>query len=269
MRRISISRPSALASALGFGLWVAACASAPETKDYTALRAANPRSVLVVPVINHTTEVEAGTLFLTTLAVPLAERGYYVLPVTASRKVMEGSGLGDPGLVHRSPTPLLAGLFGADSVLYVEITEWAAKYQVVSSGISVGFVYTLKDGRTDRLLWQDQQSIFVQTSGGSGNIFGDMIAAAITAAVDNTRADYTPVADMANAAALTTVGQGLPFGPYAPQVADNARLFPATGSGRLSNATRSTLAWPLAGEGAPTDSPSPPPPEATPPAPEQ
>lgn len=51
---------------------------------------------------------------------------------------------------------------------------------------------------------------------------------------------------MANAKALTTPGQGLPFGPYSPQTAANDKLFPATGTGRLSNATAPTLAWPKA-----------------------
>jgi hypothetical protein len=234
------------AASLALGLIVSACATAPTPKDYAALNRANPRSILVVPVINHTTEVEAGSLFLTTLAVPLAERGYYVLPVTAARKVMEGSGLGDPGLVHKSPTSQLASLFGADSVLYVEINEWESNYAVVSAGITVGFVYTLKDGKSDALLWQDQKTVFVQTSTSTGNIFADMIAAAVTAAIDNSRSDYTPVAAMANAQALTTPGQGLPFGPYSPAAAQNEKLFPATGSGRLSNATTPTLAWPEA-----------------------
>ncbi|WP_448581144.1 GNA1162 family protein [Thermaurantiacus sp.] len=227
-------------------LLASACATAPPGKDYSAFRQANPRSILVVPVINHTNEVEAGSLFLTTLTVPLAERGYYVFPVTASRKLMEQSGLADPGLVHRSPTSKLASLFSADSVLYVEINKWEANYALFSSGITVGFVYTLKDGRSDALLWQDEKTVFIQTSRSTGNILGDLVAAAITAASDNARADYTPVANMANMQALTTPGQGLPFGPYSPKAVENAKLFPSSGSGRVSNASTPTLAWPEA-----------------------
>ncbi len=225
-------------------LLLGACATIPPaTRDYSAFNAANPRSILVVPVINNSAEVEAGDLLLTTLAVPLAERGFYVLPVTAARKVMQGSGMGDPGLVHRQPTPELARLFGADAVLYVEIDEWKSSYAVVSTGIQVGMVYTLKDGRSDALLWQDQQAAFLQTSQSTGNIFADLLVAAVTAAVDNSRADYTPIANMATAAALSTPGQGLPFGPHTPMAAQNATLFPSTGSGLVSDATRPTLAW--------------------------
>ena len=40
------------------------CAAAPPQKDYTAFRAANPRSILVIPVVYNTTNVEAPGLFL-------------------------------------------------------------------------------------------------------------------------------------------------------------------------------------------------------------
>lgn len=247
MRRFSLLAPA-------LALLATACATtAPETRDYTAFNKANPRSVLVVPVINHSAEVEAGDIFLTTLAIPLAERGFYVLPVTAARKVMEGSGMADPGLVHRQPATALGQMFGADSVLYVEITDWKANYAIVSAGITVGMVYTLKDAKSDALLWQDQRQVFHQTSGDTGNLLGNLIAAAITAAVDNSRADYSPVARTANMVAFTTPGWGLPFGPASPMAAQNATLFPSTGSGRISNATVPTLAWPAvpAAPGAP------------------
>lgn len=235
--------------ALVGGLALAACATAPPGKDYTALNAASPRSILVVPVINNTTEVEAADLFLTTLPVPLAERGYYVMPVHTVRRMMEQSGLADPYLVHRSETPALAGLFGAQSVLYVEINEWKPQYAVTSSGIRVGFIYTLKSGTTGELLWQDQQSVMIANTSSSGNILADMLVAAVTAAMDNARSDYTPVAAIANQMAIASPGQGLPFGPYAPAATSNASLFPGTGTGMVSNATGRAVAWPDPGAG--------------------
>lgn len=70
--------------------------------DYTRFNEAAPHSVLVVPVINHSNETQAADLFLTTLAVPLAERGYYVFPTNMSKKLIDNEGLSDPGLVHAS-----------------------------------------------------------------------------------------------------------------------------------------------------------------------
>jgi len=216
---------------------VTGCAATPESKDYTAFHNSDPQSILIVPVINHSAEVEAANLFLTTLALPLAERGFYVFPTNMVKDMIEEDGLSDPYLVHTADTPQVAQLFGADSILYVEVLDWRSQYAVVSSGIVVQFLYTLKDGRSGDLLWQEQREFVYQNSGGSGNIFADLIATAITAAIDSSRSDYTPVAMAANSQALLIPGQGIPYGPHSPDRSKNESEFPASGNGKLSNAT--------------------------------
>ena len=226
-------------------LGMAGCVTAPPEKDYGPLMSANVRSILVVPVVNHTNETQAADYFLTTLPIPLAERGYYVFPLNASKRLIENDGIADPQLTHGTPAPRLAELFGADAVLYVEIVEWRSQYAVLSSSILVRFLYTLKDGKTNGLLWQDEQSLTVQTSGGSGNLLQDAIAAAITATVDKLSGDLTRVAVTANAAALLIDKQGIPFGPYSPAKASNATKFPVTGTGHVSNAKLSAISYPV------------------------
>lgn len=238
MKAIRIALVGALTTIL------AACASGPAPKDYTAFMAAKPRSILIVPVINHSSEVEAADLFLTTLAVPLAERGYYVFPTNMTKKLMESDGLSDPQLVHSADTRRIGELFNADAVLYVEVLDWKSKYVITAANIETKFLYTLKDGRTGQLLWQDERAFVYSSSANSGNIFADLIANAIKAAIDNTRSDYTPVAVGANALAILTEGQGLPFGPYSPAQATNEKLFPTLGTGNLSNATTIAVSYP-------------------------
>lgn len=235
--------------AIGASLLVSACSTTPPLgKDYTALRAANPRSILVVPVINHSNETEAADLFLTTLPVLLGERGYYVFPTNLSKKLIEDGGLSDPQLVHSTATPKLASLFGADAILYLEILEWKTTYAVLSAGTQVKFLYTLKDGRTNNLLWQDERTAFYSSQSSSGNILADLIATAIVAAMNNANSDYTPVAMLANGIAISTDGQGLPFGPYSPARTQNEVKFPANGSGSFSNATLSAVSFPVDGK---------------------
>jgi len=225
---------------LTFGL--AACASAPDPKDFTAFRSAQPRSILVVPVLNHSEEVEAANLFLSTIAVPLAERGYYVFPTNMVRGLMETDGLSDPMLVHSADTVKLASLFGTDTVLYVEILNWKVGYAVVATNVKVEFLYTLKDGHTGDLLWQEQQVYIHDMTSSSGNIFADLIVNAIVAASNNAKSDYTKVAIMANHVALNSDGQGLPHGPYSPEFGVDFKQFPSTGNGHLSNATETAVA---------------------------
>jgi hypothetical protein len=231
------------------GLLLMGCATTPPPgKDFTAFEAARPRSILIAPVVNHSTETEAADLFLTTLPILLGERGYYVFPTHMSKRLMEDDGLADPMLVHGTASPQVAGLFGADAVLYVEVLEWKSTYAVVSSGIEVKFLYTLKDGRTNNLLWQEErQAVYSQTPN-SGNIFADIIATAVVAALNNARSDYTPVAMVANQAAITIDGQGLPYGPYSPLATQNEVKFPSSGSGVLSNSTISAISYPVEGK---------------------
>lgn len=232
--------------AVGFiAISLSACATNQITpKDYTAFNAERPRSILVVPVINHTNEADAANLFLTTMAVPLAERGFYVFPTNATRNLMEAEGLGDAGLVHGTPTSQLAQVFGADSVLYVEVLQWDSNYNVLSSNITTEMLYTLKSGKTDQVLWQDQQAYVHSNSPSSGNFLADLIVTAVSAAVDSTRSDFTPVAMGANASVLMPAGVGMPFGPYSPSFSQNSALFPATGTGAVTAATREAISAP-------------------------
>ena len=116
-----------------------------EAYDYSAFRAADPKSILVVPVVNNTMNVDAPDYFLTTTSEPVAERGFYVYPVNLVKKLMELDGLSDANLVHNADPTRLASLFGADAVLYITIDRWDAQYLLVSTTVTVEFSYILKD----------------------------------------------------------------------------------------------------------------------------
>src|SRR5205823_6749577 len=124
-----------------------ACAPIPN-KDYSKLIAANPKAILVVPAVNKSVDVDAADYFLSTLSVPLAERGYYVFPVNLVKRMLEDDGLSDAALVHGADPIRLCNLFGADAVLYATIERWTAKYILLSTQVEVEFNYVLKDGKT-------------------------------------------------------------------------------------------------------------------------
>jgi hypothetical protein len=200
----------------------AACAKQPPAKDYSKLVSSSPRAILVVPVVNKSVDVDAADYFLSTLSVPLAERGYYVFPVNLVKRMLEDDGLSDAALVHGADPVRLCSLFGADAVLYVTIQQWTARYLVVSTQVTVEFDYLLKDGRTGEELWKEHQMRVFDSgssnSGGSsggllGALIGSLAAAAVTKAVPN----YMPLAREANAKALEYPGPGIPAGPYRPE----------------------------------------------------
>ncbi|MEI7703234.1 MAG: GNA1162 family protein [Deltaproteobacteria bacterium] len=194
-------------------LCAAGCAPRKAPKSYDKLLAANPRSILIVPVVNKSVDVDAPAYFLSTIPVPVAERGYYVFPVNMVKRVLEDDGLSDASLVHAADPTRLCGLFGADSVLYVTIERWDAKYVVLSTTVTVEFSYVWKDGKTGEILWGAHQGMtYTPQSGGGG--LGGLIAAVINAAMTKAAPSYMPLARQANGAAMAYPGPGFPAGPY-------------------------------------------------------
>lgn len=177
--------------------------------------AASPRSILVVPVVNKSVEVTAADYMLSTISVPLAERGYYVFPINLVKRVLEDDGLADSSLVHSAPTSKLASLFGADAVLYITIDEWDAKYMLLNTQVTVKVNYEIRDGKTNEQLWSTWSRVVHNSDGGGGGGIAGLVAKAVTAAITRGAPNYMPLARQANVIAFNTYpGIGIPFGPY-------------------------------------------------------
>ena len=197
---------------------LAGCIPQVVPPDYSKLLAAAPRSILVVPVVNNTVEVDASSYFLSTIPVPVAERGYYVFPVNLVKRVLEDDGLSDASLVHAADPMRLCALFGADAVLYVTIQRWEAKYVVLATTDSVGFTYVLKDGKTGDTLWREERVAAYSSDPGSGQGgAASLIAAIVSAAVTKASPNYMPLARQANEQAMGAGGDGFPYGPHRPE----------------------------------------------------
>lgn len=193
--------------------FMAACAPQMKKKDYTKFRAENPKSILILPVVNNTVDVDAPRYFLATVSVPVAERGYYVFPVNLVRGVMNEEGLSDANLVHNADPVVLGDLFGADGILYISIEHWETQYIVISATTIVSFTYVLKSGRTGEEIWREKTTMRYSpqaSGGGLGGLIGQAVAAAIQKAAPN----YMPLARQANAKTITFPGVGFPAGPY-------------------------------------------------------
>lgn len=184
---------------------------------------ASPRSILIVPVVNDSVDLTAADYMLSTLTIPVAERGYYVFPINAVKRVLEDDGLADSSLVHSAPTSKLANLFGADAVLYVIIEQWDAKYALFTTTTTVALSYQIRDGKTDDVLWENKEKMVYQPNdggGGGGGVAGlvaQLIVKAVAAAIEKGSPNYMPLAHQANAKALLNYpGTGIPLGPYTP-----------------------------------------------------
>jgi len=192
----------------------------PKKKDYSAFKAADPHSILVLPVVNRSVDINAPDYFLSTISIPLAERGYYVFPVDMVKHLLEDDGMSDADLVHNADTMKLCSLFGSDSNLYVSIERWDAKYLLLTTQVTVDFDYKLKDCKTGDLIWSERKGMVYspQQQNSSGNPFADLIVMAISAAVTKAAPNYMPLAHQVNGAVFAyPKGPGLPAGPYLPE----------------------------------------------------
>lgn len=192
------------------------CASNIPKKDLSAFTAASPRSILVVPTVNRSLDVDAPNYVLSTLPVPLAEKGYYVFPVHTIKTLLEQEGFYEGEQVHAQPPEALAKLFGADSVLYVTINRWDAQYAVLSTVVTVDFDYKIvnKDGAE---LWAARQVLRYQPENtNTGHPLGNLIAAAINAALTRAAPNYLPLTRQANASVFILGPNAIPDGPYKP-----------------------------------------------------
>jgi hypothetical protein len=109
----------------------------------------------------------------------------------------------------------LDALFGCSAVLLITIEKWESRYVVLATTTTVQFDYVLKSCKTGATLWQDSRTMAYSPQNNSGgNPLAALIAAAIIAAIEKAEPNYMPLTQQANLLASSTVGQGLPAGPY-------------------------------------------------------
>ncbi|MGH8551577.1 MAG: DUF799 domain-containing protein [Methylococcales bacterium] len=186
--------------------------------DLSVFYSRPPRSIVVVPVVNESTEVTASTVFMTTITTPLAERGYYVFPVYLTGLLFQDIGLSEAGHIHQLAPQRFFELFGADAVLFITIKDWSTKYLILASSVVVAMEYILKDTRTGTVLWESSQA-YHHDSGG-----GDLVTMAVSAAINALVTDYRPLAQQANNQVFLPP-KGIPAGPYHPEYGkDQARF---------------------------------------------
>jgi len=179
--------------------------------------AAQPRSLLVVPVVNNSVDVQAPTSVLATLPFRLGEKGYYVYPVNTVKTLLEFEGFYEPAEVHAQPPEQLAELFKADAILYVTIHEWTSRYVLISTTTEVDFEYRIvnADGAE---LWSARKMLRYspQSNNSSGSPLADLIASAVSAAIERAAPNYLPLTRQAHDEVFNGRNVGLPPGPYSP-----------------------------------------------------
>jgi hypothetical protein len=194
------------------------CATPSMPREHSALRQAKPASILVLPPVNNTPDVLATPSVYSQLTRPLAESGYYVLPISLVDETLRDNGIQTPPEARAIPLKKLREIFGADAVLFVDVKHYGTVYRIIESESLVTVQGKLVDLRDGQLLWEGtaQASSTEQGSGNSG-LLGRLIGSVIDQVLAQVFDRSHPLAGTANHRLLSAgTSHGLLPGPRSP-----------------------------------------------------
>lgn len=155
------------------------CAQPPK-KDYSAYKAADPKTILILPPRNSTPEVGASYSFYSSTQSPVAESGYYVLPITLVNEHFKTNGLTVPDDIHQVDRAKLREVFGADAALYINVSDYGQRYFVIGSASVVTADARLVDLRTGTELWSGKATASSEEGNNNqGGLAGLLIGALV------------------------------------------------------------------------------------------
>ncbi|MFZ1872847.1 DUF799 domain-containing protein [Serratia sp. D1N4] len=191
--------------------------------DYAAFHASKPKSILVLPPISQSPDIKASHSVLSSATLPLAEAGYYVLPVAVVEETFQQNGLTNANDIRAVSTQKLHKIFGADAVLYLDVTQYGTSYIVIDSETRVTVNAKLVDLRTGKQLWAG--SATASSNENNNNSGGGLVGMLITAAVAqvvNTISDKGYDIGAITNTRLLAAGQdgGILYGPRSPKYAN-------------------------------------------------
>lgn len=188
--------------------------------DYTNFRESKPKSILVLPPVNQSTEVKATHSVLSTATLPLAEAGYYVLPVAVVEETFAQNGLTSASDIHAVSLQKLYEIFGADAVLYLDVVKYGTTYAVIYSETRVSVTAKLVDLRTGKQLWAGSATASSEEGKNLSNqgLLGMLISAAVSQIMETVSDKGFDIGGVANSRLLSAGhSNGILYGPRSPQ----------------------------------------------------
>lgn len=183
----------------------------PKSEAYKGIYDEKPLVVLLMPPINKTTNVESKEYFHSTLNVPIANAGYYVIPPFISMEILKKESAYDSELFIDLPLTEFRNVFGADLALFTIIHKWDKS--ALLSKVTVEIEYIFKSTQTNEIVYSRKGEIIYDTSvssdsHGLAGAIADLAISAIRTATTN----YIDVARVCNSYTF----KDLPSGKYSP-----------------------------------------------------
>ncbi|MDD2278316.1 MAG: DUF799 family lipoprotein [Bacteroidales bacterium] len=194
------------------GAILASCTvTTPITKSiaYKGMYDEKPLTVLLMPPINRSTNVEAKEYFHSTLHVPIANSGYYVIPPFLSMEILKKESAYDSELFLDGSLSKFGEVFGADIAVFTIIHKWDKS--AIAAQVYVEIEYIFKSINTNEILYSRRGDITYSTavSSGAGGVWG-LVADLAASAIATATTKYVDVARICNSYTF----EDLPAGKY-------------------------------------------------------
>jgi hypothetical protein len=177
--------------------------------QYAKMYEEKPVTLLVMPPINNSANVEAKDLLYTSISRPLAEAGYYVISPLLAMDVLKAESAYDAEMFFDAPLTAFHNYFGADAVVFSVIDAWAKK----GLGIQTKIRSVIKSAHTNEILFDRSCDLYLDLSlnSNSKSALGSLIDLAASA-INTAATDHIIAARKANYYIL----RDIPRGKYSP-----------------------------------------------------
>ena len=211
---------------LAYFIFIAVCLASCSTstnltrqKNYPKMYEEKPVSILIMPPINNTVDVDAKEYFYTSMAQPLCEKGYYVISPFIAMDFMKSESAYDSELFINGDLASFHNILGAYAVLFTIINQW--EKSTIGGRITVNIEYILKSATTREVLFERKGELVLDSNinSGTGGALGalmELAASAITTALT----DKVVAARRCN----TFILKDLPEGRYSPMFGKDQNL---------------------------------------------
>jgi hypothetical protein len=157
---------------------------------------------------------------LSQVTLPLAESGYYVLPVSLVDETLKENGITQAQDAHDLPSAKLREIFGADAALFITMTRYGTVYKVIDSQATVSAEARLVDLKTDNVLWTGKAtaSTAEQQNRNQGSAAVMLVSAIVKQIVGTITDQSHPLAGLTSQRLLRAGRRdGLLYGPRSPR----------------------------------------------------
>lgn len=184
---------------------MSSCATYTRAGLYPKMYEEKPLSILVMPPINNTTNVEAKELLYTSISHPLIEAGYYVVSPHIAMEFLKSESAYDAEIFFDGDMSMFGKVFGVDAIIFSVIDKWTK----VGLGIQTKIKYVMKSTKTNEILFERTCDLYLDLSVNSGNngVIGALADLAVSA-IKTATTDHIEAARKCNKYIFSDIPRG-------------------------------------------------------------